>query len=343
MSAPDIDLDALGAYLASNGLAGRSGERALSVRRLSGGQSNPTYEVQAGDARFVLRKQPPGKLLPSAHAVDREYRVMKALRAQGVPVPEMKAYCEDRSVIGTPFYVMEFMDGRIFLDPALPGLEPAVRRRIYDEMNRTIATLHGVDVVAAGLSDYGKPGNYFERQIGRWSRQYRESATGTIEAMDALMDWLPAHIPPGDETCIVHGDYRIDNLVFDRDSEKVIGVLDWELSTLGHPIADFSYHCMAWHIPATLWRGLGGLDLASLGIPDEADYVAQYCRRTGRPEIPHWDFYIAYNLFRLAAILQGIMRRSLEGNANADNAVEMGQRAKPLAELGWEMAKRVRS
>ena len=340
MSASDLDLDSLRAYLVKAGLAEKGREPALSVRRLSGGQSNPTYYVRFGDERFVLRKQPPGKLLPSAHAVDREYRVMKALREQGVPVPEMKVYCDDRSVMGTPFYVMEFVDGRIFLDPALPDLEPAVRRSVYDEMNRTIAALHRVDVASAGLSDYGKPGNYFERQIGRWSRQYRESATETIEAMDALMDWLPSHIPAGDETCIVHGDYRIDNLVFDRRSEKVIAVLDWELSTLGHPLADFSYHCMAWHIPSTLWRGLGGLDLVTLGIPSEAEYVAQYCRRSARSEIPHWDFYIAYNLFRLAAILQGIMRRAMEGNANADNAVEMGRRARPLAELGWAMAKR---
>lgn len=343
MSAQDFDLEALGRFLQDQGFGGVTTPTELAVRRLSGGQSNPTYDVRLGDARFVLRKQPPGKLLPSAHAVDREYRIMNALGKHGVPVPAMRAYCDDRNVIGTPFYLMEYVDGRIFLDPSLPELSRAEREQIYDEMNRVIAVLHGVDVAGAGLSDYGKPGNYFERQIGRWSRQYRDSATEPIKAMDELMAWLPDHIPSGDETCVVHGDYRIDNLVFDRHKAKVIAVLDWELSTLGHPLADFSYHCMTWHIPSTMWRGLGGLDLPNLGIPTEQDYVAQYCRRTGRQSIPHWDFYIAYNLFRLAAILQGIMRRAVDGNANADNAVEMGRRARPLAELGWNMAQRVRA
>lgn len=342
MSAQDFDLEALARFLQDQGYGGATAPAGLAVSRLSGGQSNPTYDVRLGEARFVLRKQPAGKLLPSAHAVDREYRIMNALGQHGVPVPAMKAYCDDRNVIGTPFYLMEYVDGRIFLDPSLPELSPADRGQIYDEMNRVIAVLHGVNVAAAGLSDYGKPGNYFERQIGRWTRQYRDSATEPIKAMDELMAWLPDHIPSGDETCVVHGDYRIDNLVFDRHSAKVIAVLDWELSTLGHPLADFSYHCMAWHIPSTLWRGLAGLDLPTLGIPTEEDYVAQYCRRTGRNGIPHWDFYIAYNLFRLAAILQGIMRRAVDGNANADNAVEMGRRARPLAELGWTMAQRIR-
>ena len=208
-------------------------------------------------------------------------------------------------------------------------------------MNRLIAQLHKVNPAAASLGDFGKPGNYFARQITRWTRQYKESATEAIAAMDGLMEWLPAHIPPGDETCLVHGDYRIDNLVFDKREARVIAILDWELATLGHPLADFSYHCMAWHIPATLWRGIGGLDLPALGIPTEAEYVDQYCRQTGRDGIANWDFYIAYNLFRIAAILQGIAHRALSGNANADDAVEMGRRARPLAALGWERAQRM--
>ena len=336
-SAAELDVAALHGYLQHQGLAG---EAATRVKRLTGGQSNPTYLIDSGDRRYVLRKQPPGKLLPSAHAVDREYRVMSALGAQGIPVPRMYAYCTDAGVVGTPFYLMEFMDGRILLDPALPGFSTGERGAIYAEMNRVIAQLHKVDPVAASLGDFGKPGNYFVRQITRWTRQYRESGTGTIEAMDALMEWLPAHIPSGDETCLVHGDFRLDNLVFDQNEARVIAILDWELATLGHPLADFSYHCMAWHIPATLWRGIGGLDLPALGIPTEAQYVEQYCRKTGREGIAHWDFYIAYNLFRIAAILQGIAHRALAGNANADDAVEMGRRARPLAELGWERAQR---
>jgi aminoglycoside phosphotransferase (APT) family kinase protein len=336
----DFDPAALQRYLFAAGL-GQEG--AVSVLRLHGGQSNPTYEVRAGSKRWVLRKQPPGRLLPSAHAIDREFRVIGALHRQGLPVPEATLYCEDASVIGTPFYLMEFMDGRIFLDPALPELPREERGAIYGEMNRTIARLHRLDFAAAGLADFGRPGNYFTRQIARWSRQYLESSTDPIPAMDALIKWLPENIPPGEETSLVHGDFRIDNLVFDKQEARVIAILDWELATLGHPLADFSYHCMTWHIPATLWRGLGGLDLAALGIPSESDYVAEYCRLSGRSRIEHWDFYIAYNLFRIAAILQGIARRARDGNASGTNAVEMGQRARPLAELGWQMAQSVKT
>ncbi|MBM3347677.1 MAG: phosphotransferase family protein [Betaproteobacteria bacterium] len=335
----DFDPAALQGYLLAAGLAPGG---TVSVQRLRGGQSNPTYEVRSGETRWVLRKQPPGRLLPSAHAIDREFRVIGALHRQGLPVPEARLYCEDASVIGTPFYLMEFMDGRIFPDPALPELPRAQLGAIYGEMNRTIAMLHRFDYAAAGLADFGRAGNYFARQIARWTRQYRESATDPITSMDALIEWLPANIPPGEETSLVHGDFRIDNLVFDKQAPRVIGILDWELATLGHPLADFSYHCMTWHIPATLWRGLGGLDLAALGIPGEADYIAEYCRHTGRSRIDHWDFYIAYNLFRIAAILQGIARRARDGNASGADAVEMGQRARPLADLGWQMALRVR-
>jgi acyl-CoA dehydrogenase len=336
----DFDSAALEAFLRGAGLEGGSG---FAVQRLEGGQSNPTYLLRIGEQRYVLRKQPPGRLLPSAHAVDREHRVMQALGTQGIPVPAMHLFCPDTSVIGTPFYVMEFVDGRIFPDPALPGLTSAERGAIYAEMNRVIARLHCLDYVAAGLGDFGKPGNYFARQIARWTRQYRESRTEDIAAMDMLMEWLPANIPPGDETSLVHGDYRIDNLVFHPEEPRVIAILDWELATLGHPLADFSYHCMGWRISAALWRAIGGLDLAALGIPAESQYVAQYCRATGRPRIDHWDFYLAYNLFRIAAIVQGIMKRAQDGNASADNAFEIGRKARPLAELGWEVALRVKA
>ena len=333
--ADDFDVDELRAYLRE---AGYLGNVPLSLRRLPGGQSNPTYLLQSGGVTCVLRKQPAGKLLPSAHAIDREYRVMGALAAQGVPVPAMHLYCDDARVIGTPFYLMQFVDGKTFVDQSLPGMSATDRNTIYLEMNRVIAELHRIDPIAAGLADYGKPGNYFARQIARWSRQYRESRTEDIAAMDALMEWLPANIPPGDETSIVHGDYRIDNLVFDPQRLRVRAVLDWELSTLGHPLADFSYHCMSWHIPPDLWRGIAGLDLASLGIPAERQYVTEYCRRTARDDIAHWDFYLAFNLFRMAAILQGIMQRARDGNASSDDAMDTGRKARPLAELGWQRA-----
>ena len=333
-----IEVDALESYLRK---AGYSRNAPIAVERLSGGQSNPTYLLKAGGESFVLRKQPEGKLLSSAHAIDREYRVMQALSAHGVPVPTTHLYCADATVIGTPFYLMQYMDGRIFVDPSLPGLGMPERGAIYSEMNRVIAQLHDVDYEAAGLADFGKPGNYFERQIARWSRQYRASRTEDIAEMDELMAWLPANIPPGDETTLVHGDYRIDNLVFDKRKPRVIAVLDWELATLGHPLADISYHCMAWRIPAALWRGFAGIDHTGSGIPSEQQYVAEYCRRTGREEIDYWDFYLAYNLFRIAAILQGIMGRARDGSASADDALEMGRKVRPLAEFGWETVRRL--
>ena len=314
----------------------------LSVEQYRGGQSNPTFRLGAGGRRYVMRAKPgpAAKLLPSAHAVEREYRVMTALARAGIPVPRTIALCEDEGVIGRAFFVMECVEGRVLWDQSLPGMTAAARGAIYDEMNRVIAALHRVDVAAVGLGDYGRPGNYFARQIGRWSKQYQASATGTIEAMDRLIEWLPAHIPPGEETAVVHGDYRMDNLVFHPAEPRILAVLDWELSTLGHPLADFAYHCMSWHIPPGRFRGIAGLDLDALGIPREEPYVAAYCARTGRAGVEHWDFYLAYNLFRIAAILQGIMKRALDGTAASEQALDAGRRARPLAELGWEYAQK---
>jgi len=339
VSAPQASLpiEALAHYLQTQGLAGNG---SLTLSPLSGGQSNPTFRLSTGNRHYVLRKKPPGQLVASAHAIDREYRVMKALQGSGVPVPRMFAYCEDESLVGTPFYLMEFLDGRVLVDQALPGMAPAERSAIYREMNRVIAALHRVDYAAAGLASYGKPGNYFARQITRWSRQCRESTLPVNAAMQQLMAWLPEHVPAGDETTLVHGDYRLDNLVFHPTEARVLGVLDWELSTLGHPLADLSYQCMAWRIAPALWRGIAGLDLAALGIPSEAEYVAMYAEATGRDPAEHWEFYLAYNLFRMAAILHGIAQRATDGNATAADAVETGRKAGPLAELGWQCAQR---
>ena len=326
--------------LRAEGLIGRE---PLSLSPLTGGQSNPTFLMTSGSNRYVLRKKPPGPLLPSAHAVDREYRVMKALQKTAVPVPQMFLYSDDASIVGTPFYVMEFLQGRVFMDQSLPGMISSERGQIYAEMNRVIADLHLVKPEAVGLETFGKAGNYFSRQIGRWSKQYQESHADDIPAVRNLIDWLPQHIPEGDLTSVVHGDYRLDNLVFHPTDPRVLGVLDWELSTLGHPLADFSYHCMSWHIPATLWRGIGGLDLAALGIPSESDYIKMYANKTGLSAQEHWDFYMAYNLFRMAAILDGIARRALDGNAASADAVETGKKARPLAEIGWRYAQRYRA
>jgi aminoglycoside phosphotransferase (APT) family kinase protein len=334
-----FDATALEAWL-NDHVAGFRGP--LEVEQFKGGQSNPTYLLKSPGGRYVMRAKPgpAAKLLPSAHAVEREFRVMAALGRAGLPVPRMHALCEDESVIGRAFYVMEHVAGRVLWEQALPGMTPAERAAIYDEMNRVIAALHSVDYAAVGLEDYGKPGNYFARQIGRWSKQYVASETEKIEAMDRLIAWLPGAVPAGDETAVVHGDFRMDNLVFHPTEPRILAILDWELSTLGHPLADFSYHCMSWHIPPEQFRGIAGLDHAALGIPDEASYVAAYCRRTGRSRIDHWDFYLAYNMFRLASILQGIMKRALEGTAASAEALDSGRRARPLAELGWQYARR---
>lgn len=339
MSGPraPLPVKALARYLKAQGLVGN--ER-LTLCPLPGGQSNPTFRFKSGSHQYVLRKKPPGQLIASAHAIDREYRVMKALQNSGVPVPRVLCYCDDEAVIGTPFYVMAFLEGRVLVDQSLPGMTPQARSAIYCEMNRVIAALHSVDYAAADLAGFGRPGNYFARQISRWSRQCQESTLPVNDAVRRLMEWLPEHIPASDETTLVHGDYRLDNLVFHPTEPRVIGVLDWELSTLGHPLADFSYQCMSWTIPPALWRGIAGLDLAALGIPTEAEYVAMYAKATGRDPAEHWDFYLAYNLFRMAAILHGIAQRSADGNAAAADATETGRKAGPLAELGWQCALR---
>ncbi len=314
----------------------------VDVQQFQGGQSNPTYLLSTSTAKYVMRSKPgpAAKLLPSAHAIEREFHVMRALAAQGIPVPWTLLLVEDESVIGRAFYVMQHVEGRIFWDATLPGLSNHERATIYDEMNRVIARLHTVDIERAGLSDYGKAGNYFQRQIGRWSKQYRASETEPIDAMNRLIEWLPSHIPPSDETTVVHGDYRMDNLIFHPTEGRIIAILDWELSTLGHPLADFSYHCMPWHIPPGGFRGIGGIDHAALGIPVEAEYIRRYAERTGRGAVEHWNFYLAYNLFRIAAILQGVYKRATEGLASSNNAVQAGQNARALAELGWRFAER---
>jgi aminoglycoside phosphotransferase (APT) family kinase protein len=310
----------------------------LTADKFEGGQSNPTFMLRLdGEPRYVLRRKPLGNLLPSAHAVDREYRILTALRDTDVPVPRTHLLCEDDSVIGSMFYVMDYKKGRNLWDPTLPGMAPAERAAIYDEMNRVIAALHRVDYVAVGLADYGKPGNYFARQIGRWSKQYRASETERIEAMENLIAWLPDNIPAGDETSLVHGDYRLDNMIFHPTEARVIGVLDWELSTLGHPLADFGYHVMAWRLTPDQYRGLGGVDLAPLGIPDEQAYLRLYCQRTGRDGVDprQWEFSIIYNIFRIASIRQGIMKRALDGTASSRQALEMGALARSNAEAAW--------
>jgi aminoglycoside phosphotransferase (APT) family kinase protein len=342
-----FDARALEEYLRGR-IEGFSG--ALAVEQFKGGQSNPTFRLTAGERRYVLRAKPgpAAKLLPSAHAVEREYRVMTALAKAGVPVPKTWCLCEDESVIGRAFFVMDCVEGRVLWDQSLPGMARTERGAIYDEMNRVMADLHRVDYAALGLTDYGKPGNYFERQIGRWTKQYLASITQPIPAMDKLIEWLPAHIPASarDETqvSVVHGDYRLDNLMFHATEQRAIAVLDWELSTIGHPLADFSYHCMSWHIQPGQFRGIGGLDLAALGIPDEKTYVRRYCERTGRADpdavMADWNFYLAYNMFRLAGILQGIAKRVEMGTASSAQARQAGAGARPLAEMGWALAQR---
>lgn len=342
-----FDVPALTAWMQGHvqGFAGP-----LQVEMFKGGQSNPTYKLITPGRSYVMRSKPGpvAKLLPSAHAIEREFRVMKGLAGTDVPVPHMYALCEDESIIGRAFYIMECMEGRVLWDQSLPGMEPAQRAAIYDEMNRVISALHTVDFAAQGLADYGKSGNYFERQIGRWSKQYVASVTQPIPEMDQLMQWLPAHMPASaldaSRVSIVHGDFRLDNLMFHPTEPRVIAVLDWELSTLGHPLADFSYHCMSWHIPATLGRGIAGKDLAALGIPGEEEYIRRYCERTGLKDVDtlraDWNFYMAYNMFRIAAILQGIAKRVEAGTASSAQAKASGDTARPMAALAWSFAQR---
>ena len=342
-----FDTDALTAWLTRN-LDGFEGP--LTVEMFKGGQSNPTYKLITPGQSYVMRSKPGpvAKLLPSAHAVEREFKVMSGLAGTDVPVPRMYVLCEDESIIGRAFYVMEFMAGRVLWDQSLPGMDNAERSAIYGEMNRVIAALHKVKFAERGLANYGKPGNYFERQIGRWSKQYVASVTEPIVEMERLMEWLPAHIPASarDENMIsiVHGDYRLDNLMFHPTEPRAIAVLDWELSTLGHPLADFSYHCMSWHIPPGAFRGIGGLDVERLGIPTEHEYIRQYCERTGltTPDAlaPDWNFYLAYNMFRIAGILQGIAKRVEAGTASSEQAVASGRGARPMAEMAWKFAQK---
>jgi aminoglycoside phosphotransferase (APT) family kinase protein len=313
----------------------------IDVLQFAGGQSNPTFLVHSAAHRYVLRRKPPGKLLPSAHAVDREFRVITALAGSQVPVAKAYALCEDPAVIGTPFYVMDYVEGRLFWDAALPELAASERRAIYLEMTRVIAALHAVDYQAAGLGDYGKPGRYIERQVARWTQQYRGSETETIEAMERLIEWLPKHIPEDEETSIVHGDFRLDNAIFHPREARILAVLDWELSTLGHPLVDLAYLCMRYHLSAEQFKGLGGLDLAALRIPSEADCVADYCRRRARAPVAaqDWTYYLVFNMFRLTGILQGVLARALQGNASSVTALETGSRARPLAEQAWALVR----
>ena len=331
-----LDANVLGPYLEAN-VDGFSGLR--SIEKFADGQSNPTFKVTASSGTYVLRRQPPGDLLKSAHAVDREFRVIAALADTDVPVPKVFHLCEDRGVIGSMFYVMEYCDGRILWDSAIPEVDKAERSAIYDEMNRVLAALHQVDIKKAGLSDFGKPGSYFERQYGRWSQQYRDSELRRIEPMEALITWLGDNLPADDgRVSLVHGDYRLDNMIFDAARPEVIALLDWELSTLGHPFADVGYQCMQLRMPARIGSisGLRGRDLAELGIPTEAEYVAKYCERTGIAGIDNFGFYVAFSFFRLAAIVQGVAKRAIDGNASNKNAAQMGEYVEPMAELALE-------
>jgi aminoglycoside phosphotransferase (APT) family kinase protein len=330
----DIDLARLNRYLSH---AAPSVGAVESLEQFDGGQSNPTFLLRTTSGQFVLRRKPTGALLPSAHAVDREFRVISALRNTDVPVPKTHCYCGDDSIIGTAFYIMEYVDGVIFTQSHLPNLTTAQRSRVYDELNRVIAALHSIDPEAVGLADFGKAGNFVARQIDRWTRQYRASETESIEAMEQLIDWLPRHVPQDEAPRIIHGDFRLGNVIFDRDDLSVLAVLDWELATLGNPLADFAYTCMAWRMPHEL-RKTAGADLEALGIPTEAQFVAQYCARTGRQSIPDFDFYVAFNMFRFAAILQGVAARALQGNASSTTALETGRMARPVAEAGWTQA-----
>ena len=335
-----FDVERLEAYLATR-IEGF--QTPLTVSQFKGGQSNPTYQLITPNHTYVLRRKPPGKLLPSAHAVDREFKIITALHPTGFPVARPYLLCEDEGVIGTMFYVMDCVEGRVFWEGTLPGLAPKERRAIYDAMNETLARLHGIDYEAIGLADYGKPGNYIARQLARWSKQYQASETETIAEMNALIEWLPAHLPVDERASIVHGDFRLDNMILHPREPRVLAVLDWELSTIGDPLADFTYHLMQWQMPAMGGMASGSLlgqDLSALGIPNLEEYTATYCRRTGRTTAPNMDYYAAYNFFRLAAILQGIVGRVRDGTAANANAAQNAAAVRPLAERAWHFARR---
>jgi aminoglycoside phosphotransferase (APT) family kinase protein len=332
-----LDTNRLGLYLAAH-VPGFG--RLIGAEKFAGGQSNPTFLITSTQGRFVLRRKPPGTLLKSAHAVDREYRVMAALARTDVPVPRVLHLCEDEAVIGSMFYVMDYVEGRIFWDGRLPDLSSEERTAIYDSMNGALVALHRVDPAAVGLADYGKPGSYFERQIARWTGQYRASETHPIPAMDALIAWLEGNTPEDDgRVSLVHGDYRLDNMIFEPSGTRILAVLDWELSTLGHPLADLAYQCMQWRLPFEgAFRGLGGIDRKAYGIPTEAEYVELYCRRAGTEVIGNWPFHLAFSFFRLAAILQGVYKRSLDGNAsNPERARRMGEAVPLMAAMALEV------
>ena len=316
----------------------------LTVSQFKGGQSNPTYKLDAPSGAYVLRRKPPGKTLPGAHAVDREYRVMAALGREGFPVPRVHGLCEDESVIGTAFFVMDMVPGRIVWEAHFPGLEPSERAAHFDAMNATIAALHGFDPAAIGLADYGRAGSFVERQVARWSKQYETDVeAGRVVAMDLLTAWLRDHLPPDSgDARIVHGDFRCDNMIFAPSEARVAAVLDWELSTLGDPAADFVYHLLMYRMPAGLFTGLAGLDLDDFGIPREEDYVASYCQRTGRDHLPNKDYLVVFNLFRLAAILHGIRGRLARGSASSEHAASVASGLEPLADLAWTEAQRAR-
>ena len=333
-----FDEAALQAYMEEH-VEGFTGN--LEVEQFRGGQSNPTYKLQAGGTSYVMRRKPPGELLPSAHAVDREFKVISALQETDVPVAKTYCLCTDESIVGTWFYIQEHVEGRIFWLPSLPDMTPDQRGPIFDAMNDAIAKLHNVDVDAVGLGDFGKRTDYIARQINRWSKQYKASETEDIPAMNNLMTWLPDNMPTRDECSVVHGDYRLDNMIFHPTEPRVLAILDWELATLGDPIADFTYNCQQWYLPPDLFNGLLVPDLAETGIPPIEDYVSAYCRRTGREKIENFEFYIAYNLFRLAGIMQGIMGRYVDGTASSDYAKNMGEQAKPVAEVAWALAKKI--
>ncbi|MGH0032265.1 MAG: phosphotransferase family protein [Myxococcota bacterium] len=329
-----LDEAALSAYLDGH-VPSLKGD--LTVRQFEGGQSNPTYLLTVGDQHAVLRKKPPGDLLKSAHQVDREYRVMHALRDTDVPVPEMYHLCEDPGVIGTAFYVMEWVEGRVIVDTSLPNLTPPERRALFDHFVRVLAALHQVDPAKVGLADFGRPGNYYARQISRWSRQYEASKTDDIPEMDALMEWLPANVPDSDESGIVHGDYRVGNCVIHPTEPRIVAVLDWELSTLGHPLGDLAYFCQAWRGEATPGASLLGHDLDAMGIPTEEQVVARYCELTGRERIENWAFYMVFVMFRSAAIVQGVYKRGLDGNASSEMAGQYGALVRQRAVEAWAL------
>jgi aminoglycoside phosphotransferase (APT) family kinase protein len=329
-----FDENALDDYLKNN-LAGYTGS--LNVQQFEGGQSNPTFLLIAGGQEYVMRKKPPGKLLPSAHQVDREFRVMKALEKSDVPVPEMYLLCEDENIIGTPFFVMEHVQSRVLEDITLPGMTPEERHAIYFDMIRVLAALHSVDFVDLGLVNFGKPGNYFSRQIGRWSKQYVAAKTDEIESMERLMEYLPVNVPADETSCIVHGDYRMGNILLHPTEPRIVALVDWELSTLGHPLGDLGYSCMFYHSAIAGRISLDGLTGTATGIPSEEEFLTEYCRLSGRDGIPNWNFYLAFSFFRLASILQGVYKRGIMGNASSTEAMERGRMAREIADLAGKL------